>query len=122
MRCLLALIVTCSFAINAHASKFECNFTEPFILLKVDTTARIVHVNDVNAEPQRSQAQIGSINETRRFITLSYGADKILMIDKSIKGNDGMSDNVYDFVGSLRTVGDNNNVLFGGCNRANRTR
>jgi hypothetical protein len=114
MKFLTALFVMSAFASNASAMKVECDFTEPFINLKVDTERRIVEINDAIVG-QRSAARIGSINETRKHLVISYGADKILVIAKKSKGNNGMSDKVYDFTGTLRTAGQNGTSLIGGC-------
>ena len=114
MKFLTAFLVMSAFAVNASAMKMVCDFTEPFITLKVDTESKIVEINDANVG-QKTLARIGSINETRRHIALTYGADKILVIAKKAKGNNGMSDKIYNFSGSLRTVGQGGMTLVGGC-------
>ncbi|MGE0634197.1 MAG: hypothetical protein AB7O96_17415 [Pseudobdellovibrionaceae bacterium] len=107
---LLALMST-----PAFAEKFTCNFTEPFITIKLDTVSY-----DLNWE----SPDLGSV----RGILYEYsGSDKAIFVrfevgnqthrlnlDLETPGSDGMSEFVYPVRAKL------NEQLWGGCYSAER--
>jgi hypothetical protein len=116
MKSFTAFILMSAFTANAFATNMNCVFTEPFVTLDIDTKEMLVKIDDANAEPAKSSARIGTINETKNHISITFGADNILLVDKRIKGDDGMSDNVYQATGHLKKVGEAGTLVQGGCN------
>ncbi|MFN7904641.1 MAG: hypothetical protein ACK5P5_05610 [Pseudobdellovibrionaceae bacterium] len=113
----LTTLSTSVFATSVHRSKviekMVCNFTEPFILLEVDTASKLVKINSAN--DGISMARIGTVYDSGRRISITFGADQVLLIDKKTKGSDGMSDKIYHVTGTLQRIGDSKNTLIGGC-------
>lgn len=89
-----------------------CQFTEPFITVKVDFAGnRVIEKSLEN--PENKIYAVGSSDVFNQYGVriLTYG-ENILKIDYTTTGSDGMSDKVFEFEGILNP---GKNELFGGC-------
>ncbi len=136
MKNVFVVMLTVLVAPFAMAGKGEtkaavCHFTEPFISVYLDKEGRkyqIVEKSLSDTGSDQSKQPINfSVIETSKTLTVTYGhlvaqpnspnfnvEKTTLTIDKTKEGNDGMSDEVFQWTGTLELTP--NFTVVGGCN------
>lgn len=113
-------ILVALISFNTFAANIECFFTEPFISVKIESQNTLLNAGDKVTITNFDQQSVTSIKQSNILdkVIVAELAEKSsgfnqLIIDLNINGNDGMSDNVYDFEGILKN---DSQKLYGGCN------
>ncbi len=136
MKKIFIALLTVAIAPVAMAGKGEtkavvCHFTEPFIKVDMTKVGEKFEITVNNVDDQGSEVVSHPINflvaETKESLIVTYGyitpipdsqdvnIEKMtLTMDKTIEGNDGMSDEVFDWQGTLELTPDF--TVVGGCN------
>lgn len=107
------LIITLLLSVStlSFAGTINCFFTEPFIGTSLDSEKTLLEIGSFDGEPVQHLIELAyETNDTIVVATEEHS----LAIFKKIKGNDGMSDIVYDYEGIITGV--TGGKLYGGCN------
>lgn len=119
MKTFFTLLVASVLPFQAVAEVVTCSFTEPFLNVKYDPTAKTVQVHEAIEDSKTDYL-------VTKVVTHSSDSTEVLWNDwngnaKSLKftvdpkgGSDGMSDFIYPMVGEL-TTDDPDYKLIGGC-------
>lgn len=113
MKSLLVAVITL-LSMNTFAEKISCNYTEPFLSVAVDLERGALYVNEMGSEKVKKE-KIESAIEVNGVLNI-VTKNSMLTIDKNNKGNDGMSDAIYDYDTLLNY---NGYKVYGGCNKVN---
>lgn len=95
----------------SFAGEIQCFFTEPFLATRIDNERTILEVASYGEDSSKHLVDLTFEAGDAIVVTTK---DYDLVIYKNIKGNDGMSDKVYDYEGIL--TGATPGKLYGGCN------
>lgn len=119
MKIFFALFVAAVLPFQAVAEVVTCSFTEPFLNVKYDPTAKTVQVHEAIEDSSNtyvvSEVIAHSAESTEVLWTSMDGTQKSLKFTVDPKGgSDGMSDFFFPMVGELSTD-DPNYKLIGGC-------
>lgn len=110
----LLIAVVALFSMNTFAEKISCLYTEPFLSVLVELDRGAIYVNELGTEKVKKE-RIESAIEVNGVLNI-VTKNTMLTIDKNNKGNDGMSDEVYDYDTLLNH---NGHKVYGGCNKIN---
>ena len=112
----VALILVTWLGFSAHAELVTCSFTEPFITMKVDATAKSVTVHE-GVEDRTDVYPIVESTTENGVTKVTFGIEEELTVLEYYRdpkgGSDGMSDFLFPMTGKTRT-GDTHELV-GGC-------
>lgn len=101
----LGLFVAGFLSLSAKAEVYQCNFTEPFIIVTVDTVKKVatwdIPGETIDAKDVELTSLISWQNSIEAKIIVK-GVEHKLKVDFSKKGSDGMSDLIYPFEGVFK--------------------
>ena len=114
----LGIVAILLVGIQAKAEIFTCNFTEPFVTVKADSLAKtmaITALGETEFNKDGSEKATFDIIDGKNGILRVSNLTKTLTLTINLveRGNDGMSDKVYDQDVILDTTGIEK--LRGGC-------
>lgn len=113
----IALALLSTFTIAAQAEVVSCSFTEPFINVDIDPTAKTVTYLD--AIENKTTVYPATITYTDDVWTATWGlgqSEKVEYYTAPKGGSDGMSDFLYPMEGKMTLTHD----LWGGCETASQ--
>ncbi len=118
---ILGLFLAGFLSLSAKADVFQCNFTEPFIIVSLDTV-KLTATWSAPGEEDVAVPVPGLTISEENILGATFDVDGVrhqLQIDFKVKGSDGMSDFIYPWAGKLLDHGKDSSGtpydLFGGC-------
>jgi uncharacterized membrane protein len=114
MKSLFVLIAFLAAGAGAQAETYTCYFTEPFYMVKADTDAHTLFVQETPGGYLKTISDVHFVSSGNFKITFSNGDEKLMTLQLTGQGSDGMSEFVYPFEAQfLSSPGPTNYV--GGC-------
>lgn len=99
---LVGMVLTLSSLVQAEAmykAEYTCQFTEPFLSVVYNDSAKTVTVNEMGEQVLKiSRADIKSDAKSKSLIVVDSRGNAILELSAK-EGSDGMSDRVYPMTG-----------------------
>ena len=114
---LLTILSTFAFTNIAHADLIQCDFTEPFITMKFDTTTGNMEIQNFDEVINYTNVDLTITGPTTMKLVWDNGHARINRIEMTIdyKGSNGMSDHLYPYSAKYYANQDTVMPLWGGC-------
>lgn len=113
MKALSIIVLSLVVVSPAYAEKVRCSFTEPFILVEIDTEKGTGSVSSPVEEETESFKDLKVIDFGASKYSIDL-AEQTLSLDLNTEGSDGMSDYVFPISATL-TWSKAEAALVGGC-------
>jgi uncharacterized membrane protein len=97
MKSLIILAAVLTGGVASHAETYTCYFTEPFYMVKADTAAKTLFVEEAPSGLRKTVHNVSFATTGAFEITFSSGGENLMSLQLTGKGSDGMSDFVYPF-------------------------